>query len=299
MSCGRDSLSANLCSASYKSTAFCRFSQYCAVVPSTAAILAAVSAVIEARPFTIALICLRDTPTASANLAIETSWGARYSSTKISPGRVGRLVLLRIIVMSHHLGAASFDRSVIVLEIHIENVALVAAFEAEREPPIPAYRHSEPSSSISAQSVKSASPAQIADAGCAIYCVKNQAHALMKLGPYPPRPSPIKDLFRPLLANDLIDIGCSNGRAARASRSPTEPQPAWLRHLTGDGTWIVCQVSSAADLPVMMAIPPGRQPPGDTVILGGVPRDRPCGPPDQRRSPPAAPRPEWCPGPRR
>jgi hypothetical protein len=110
---------------------------------------------------------------------------------------------LRIIVMSHHLGAASFDRSVIVLEIHIDNVALVAAFEAEREPPIPAYRHSEPSSSISAQSVKSASPAQIADAGCAIYRVKDQAHALMKLGPYPARPSPIKDFFHPFVGERL------------------------------------------------------------------------------------------------
>jgi hypothetical protein len=64
---------------------------------------------------------------------------------------------------------------VIVLEIHIENIALVAPSEAKRQSPIPANRHSEASNSISAQRVKSAGTAQIAKAGWATYRVEEQA----------------------------------------------------------------------------------------------------------------------------
>ena len=48
---GFDPLSTKRCRASCKSTAFCKFSQNCAVVPTTRAILVAVQAVIAARPF--------------------------------------------------------------------------------------------------------------------------------------------------------------------------------------------------------------------------------------------------------
>lgn len=76
----------------------------------------------------------------------------------------------------------------IILKIHIYNIALMALFEAKRKSPIPANRHSEGSSSISAQRVKATGPAQIAKAGCGIYGVEEQAHVLMELGTYPPRP---------------------------------------------------------------------------------------------------------------
>jgi len=87
----------------------------------------------------------------------------------------------------------------IILEIHIENAALVAVFEAKRHAPVPTDRHGEASGSISAQSVKSTSPAQIANTGCAIYRVEDQAHAFMKLGPYPPRSPGAENLFDTLM----------------------------------------------------------------------------------------------------
>jgi len=84
--------------------------------------------------------------------------------------------------------------SVIILEIDIEDVALIAVFEAEGQPPIAADRHREGSGSIAKEGMESASPAQVAGAGGTVDRVEHQAHALMKFGPDLARPPGTKDL---------------------------------------------------------------------------------------------------------
>jgi hypothetical protein len=88
--------------------------------------------------------------------------------------------------------------SVIILEIDIEDVALIAVFEAESQPPIAADRHREGPGSIAMERMKSASPAQVASAGGTVDRVEHQAHALPKFHPDAARP--------PLCAKVLIDI---------------------------------------------------------------------------------------------
>ena len=52
--------------------------------------------------------------------------------------------------------------SVIILEIDIEDVALIAVFEAESQPPIAADRHREGPGAIAEEGMEAASPAQVA-----------------------------------------------------------------------------------------------------------------------------------------
>jgi hypothetical protein len=70
--------------------------------------------------------------------------------------------------------------SVIILEIDIEDVALIAVFEAESQPSIAADRHREGSGSIAKEGMKSASPAQVAGTSGPVDRVEHQAHALPK-----------------------------------------------------------------------------------------------------------------------
>jgi hypothetical protein len=84
--------------------------------------------------------------------------------------------------------------SVVVLEIDIEDVALIAVFEAESQPPIAADRHREGSGSIAKEGMESASPAQVGGAGGTVDRVEHQAPAPMKFGPDLARPAGTKDL---------------------------------------------------------------------------------------------------------
>ena len=51
--------------------------------------------------------------------------------------------------------------SVIILEIDIEDVALIAVFEAESQPPIAADRHRKGPGAIAEEGMEAASPAQV------------------------------------------------------------------------------------------------------------------------------------------
>src|SRR5437868_1474692 len=96
-------------------------------------------------PLMIPLICLRETPANSANSVAVTPCGARYNSRSIFPGAVGRRLLLQIVVMALSscggLGDALLANSVVVLEVHVEDVAFVAALELERYAHIAADLH--------------------------------------------------------------------------------------------------------------------------------------------------------------
>jgi hypothetical protein len=68
--------------------------------------------------------------------------------------------------------------SVVILEIDIEDVAPVAVFEAEGQPPVAADRHRKGPGSRTVQRMKPASPAQISDASGAVDRIEDQADAL-------------------------------------------------------------------------------------------------------------------------
>jgi len=97
--------------------------------------------------------------------------------------------------------------SVIILEIDIEDVALIAVFEAKGQPPIAADRHREGPGSIAKEGMKSASPAQVAGTGGPVDRVEHQARALVKLWPDIARPPGTKTSPTPLCVNLLIDVG--------------------------------------------------------------------------------------------
>jgi hypothetical protein len=85
--------------------------------------------------------------------------------------------------------------SVIILEIDIEDVALIAVFEAKGQAPIAADRHREGSGSIAKEGMESASPAQVAGTGGPVDRVEHQAHALPKFRPDAARPPGKENLF--------------------------------------------------------------------------------------------------------
>jgi hypothetical protein len=68
----------------------------------------------------------------------------------------------------------------IILEIDIEDVALITVFEAEGQAPIAADRHRESAESIAVEGMKSARTPQVAGANSTVDRVEQQAHALLK-----------------------------------------------------------------------------------------------------------------------
>jgi hypothetical protein len=92
---------------------------------------------------------------------------------------------------------------VVILEINIENIAFIAIFEPEGQPPIAVDRNGETPQSIPDESMKPANTAEIADTCRTVRRVEDQARAFVKLRPYPPRPPGAKDLFRTLVGKRL------------------------------------------------------------------------------------------------
>ena len=85
---------------------------YCsASVAKAAASRMAMSGVSGTRPFTIAEMCLRVTPTASAAAVIETFIGFRYISRRISPGCAGLCIVVLVIVAIIHLHRVSWPEA--------------------------------------------------------------------------------------------------------------------------------------------------------------------------------------------
>jgi hypothetical protein len=82
-----------------------------------------------------------------------------------------------------------------ILEIDIQNVAVVAVFEAKSQPPIAADRHREGPGSITVQGMKSTRPAQVARTSDGIERVEHQAYPLVKFGPNGAAPPGKKNLF--------------------------------------------------------------------------------------------------------
>src|SRR5215831_2178184 len=93
--------------------------------------------------------------------------------------------------------------SVIILEIDIEDVAGVAVFETECQPPVAANRHRKGPGSIAEERMKSASPTQIVGASRAVDRVEHQGHAPVKLRSDTARPPGSEDLFHAFVGERL------------------------------------------------------------------------------------------------
>src|SRR5438552_263974 len=135
----------------------------------------------------IPLICLRETPAASANSVAVTPCGAKYNSRSILPGAVGRRVRLQTsVIVPFRIvpwRIIAPTNSVVVFEVHVEDVSLIALLEAEGHAHIPASLHCALLLALPFEPVETVGTAQVISAGRTVHRVKDHRQPLVVLLP--------------------------------------------------------------------------------------------------------------------